>query len=137
MYKEIVEKILNLLQADATLSQTVKKWYFGFPPNPTQFPYIAVKFRGSRVRVETSYKERYEMDFEILVVDTSMKEDDAEKSVMSLVETVDNVLDGNPTLDGLVDDSHISEVASETALTEKGGVMVGALIMFTCFKTKI
>jgi hypothetical protein len=56
---------------------------------------------------------------------------------MDMVEKVDNVLDGNPTLDGLVDDSRIVEIASETGLARRGGVIVGALVRLTCFKTMV
>lgn len=53
------------------------------------------------------------------------------------MEKIDEILDNNSTLDGLVDDGHISEIRSETGLTEKCSILVGALIMLTTFKTKI
>ncbi|OYT55910.1 MAG: hypothetical protein B6U77_00775 [Candidatus Hecatellales archaeon ex4484_218] len=137
MFKEVTQKILDLLQADATLNQTVKKWYFGFPVEAFAYPFIAVRWVGGPVTVMTGSKERYEINFEIGVVCSSQKEDEAEKQVMDLVEKIDEILDNNPTLDGLVDDSHISEIRSETGLTEKGSILVGALIMLTTFKTKI
>ena len=137
MYKEITQKILDLLKADQTLNQTIKKWYFGFPPTPTQYPFVAVRWVGGPVTVMTGRKERYQISFEITVVDSSQKEDVAEKSVMDLVEKIDDVLDNNPTLDGLVDDSHISEIVSESGLGERGEVLVGAMVMLTTFKTKI
>lgn len=137
MYKEITQKILDLLQADPTLSGKVKRWHFGFPASVTAYPFIAVRWMGGPVEASTSRKERYEIGFEIAVVDASVKEDEAEKSVMDMVEKVDNVLDGNPTLDGLVDDSRIAEIASETGLARRGGVIVGALVRLTCFKTMV
>jgi hypothetical protein len=108
-----------------------------FPSSITAYPFIAVKWTGGPVEASTSRKERYEIGFEIAIVDASAREDEAEKSVMSLVEKVDDVLDGNPTLDGLVDNSRVTEIASETGLARRGGVIVGALVRLTCSKTMV
>ncbi|WP_309492313.1 hypothetical protein [Candidatus Hecatella orcuttiae] len=76
------------------------------------------------------------MDFEIRVVDQSYREDTAEKSVMDLVEDIDRVLDANPTLDGLVDDCRIVNIASET-MASGSYALVGALITLTARKTQL
>jgi hypothetical protein len=136
LYKEICQKILDLLKADETLSAKVKGWYFGFPETFQVYPAVAVEWRGGPVEVFTTVKERCEIRFEIAVFDANVKEDEAEKSVMDLTERVSEVLGGNPTLDGLVDGSRVVEVRSESGAGSRG-IIVGALIMFTCYKTKM
>ncbi|MGP3667606.1 MAG: hypothetical protein ACKD6N_03560 [Candidatus Bathyarchaeota archaeon] len=135
MFEEIINKILDLLKNDEELAAKVRKWYFGFPVEPQVFPYIGVKFRGCRVTSETTLKERYEMFFEILVVDAKMREDEAEINVLSMVERVDQVLTENLSLDGLVDYAYVSEISSEAGGLEKGGIIVGALVTVTALKT--
>ncbi|RLI24726.1 MAG: hypothetical protein DRO52_05145, partial [Candidatus Hecatellales archaeon] len=72
--------------------------------------------------------------FEVAILDQSVVEDQAEKSVMEKVEAVCDVVASNPTLDGLVEEAWISGIESETGVRGSYAV-VGALITIITRKT--
>lgn len=137
MYKELTQKIIDILKADATLAANIKTWYFGEhdirKPN-TRYPFIDVKWRGGPVdKTKTgAVITRRQIDFIIRVVHRHVDEDTAEKFVMDNTEQVETVLDGDSTLDGLVDDSRIVEVLSDS-IPLGGYAVVGSM---TRLKTK-
>jgi len=137
LYREIVEKVIELLKSDPELSEPtkVKRYYFGFPVRVDVYPFISVRWTGGPITVQTTKKRRYEINLEIFVADQSTVEDLAEKSVMNLTEKIDEVLSQNPTLDGLVDESYLTNIESES--TVKGSyTIVGVRITLTAFKIK-
>lgn len=111
VYKEIVQKIIDLLKTDADLSEPskIKKYYFGVPIKPPdRYPAIYVQFSDRKSTGKANIKQfLYNLTFEIGVADKAVKEDDAEKSVYDKIEKVENVLRGNSTLDGLVADNKL------------------------------
>ena len=135
VYQEIVNKIITLLKADANLAEPdkIKKYYLGRPAIWHNYPFISVRWVGGPINPETTVKERYEHDFEILVADRSIHEDYAEKKVMDFAEDIDRVLDANPTLDGLVVDSHLSNVISDTE-PEGSQAVVGAIVTLSTLR---
>ena len=138
MYKEIVEKIIELLKADSELAEPskIRRYFFGYPPKPTVYPFISVRWAGGPVSQESAGKERYEMRFEILIVDQSPSEDQAERSVMDKAERVDDVLEADVTLGGLVDYSRVTDYASESVVAGSYSI-VGARVTLTAYKIKL
>jgi len=109
LYKEITQKIIDLLKADADLSEPskIKKYYFGVPVKPPdRYPTVYVQFDGRRATGKANIKQfLYELTFEVGIADRAVKEDDAEKSVYDKAEKVESVLRANPDLAGLVADT--------------------------------
>ena len=90
---------------------------------------------GCTITIQTVKRRRYEVNLEIFVADQSTVEDLAEKSVMGLTEKIDEVLSQNPTLDGLVDESYLLGVESESMVMGTYTV-AGVRILFRAFKLK-
>ncbi len=137
MYREIVEKIVELLKSDPELVEPskIRRYYFGYPVKVTVFPFISVRWIGGLVTVKTTKKRSYEINIEILVVNQSAVEDLAEKSVMDFAEKIDEVLSKNPTLDGLVDDSRLVNIETECKISGSYAIS-GVALTLTAFKTK-
>lgn len=117
MYKEISQKIIDVLKADETLAAAVKTWYFGehdiHKPN-TCYPFIDVKWIGGPVeKLKTGATiTRRQIDFQIRCVHRHIDEDTAEKFVMDNTEQIETVLDANETLAALVETSTVFDVVS-------------------------
>ena len=108
MYKEIVQKIIDILKSNPDLS-SVKEYHFSSPINFKRYPFIYVQFEGRKYSGKANLNNfLYDLIFEIGVADRSVKEDEAEKSVYDKVEAIDNSLNNNPSLDGLVSDIKLS-----------------------------
>lgn len=137
MYKELTQKIIDILKADATLGANIKRWYFGEhdirKPN-TVYPFVDVKWRGGPVKkLKTGAAvTRRQIDFIIRCVHRHVDEDTAEKFVMDNTEQIETILDANETLGGLVETSRVVEVLSDS-IPLGGYSVVGSL---TRLKTK-
>lgn len=108
MYKEICQKIIDLLKADAALLRPsiIKEYFFGRPEPwpPTQLPCIYVEFEGGPIASMGigGGKKRYDHNHRVTVVHRLTKEDVAEKFVYDKAEAVEANIKINKTLDGLV-----------------------------------
>lgn len=131
VYKEIVEKVIELLKADSSLSEPEKvaKYYFGAPIGSTVYPYCYVQFvRKSATGISEITRFLYGLTFEIGFVDRNVDQDVAERSVYDKLERAEEVLDSNPTLDGLVEKEYEPrEVAILRAREEDYAVAYGQL----------
>lgn len=131
MYKEIAQKILDVLKADATLDAAVKTWYFGEhdirKPN-TRYPFIDVKWVGGPIKkLKTGATiTRRQIDFQIRCIQRHVDEATAEKFVMENTEQIETVLDANETLDGLVETSTVFEAISDS-IPLGGYAVVGSI----------
>ncbi len=106
-YKEIIQKVIDLLKADANLSEPdkIKKYYFGIPIRFDLYPFIYVQWNERRATERGNISQfEYELILEIGIADKAVNEDIAEKSVYDKIEYIENVLNSNPSLDGLVSD---------------------------------
>ena len=106
-YKAIVQKIIDLLKANTNLSEpsSIRKWYFGIPVKPIGYPFGYVQWNGRNPASgrHSFGRFHYDLSFEIGISDRSVNEDDAEKSVYDKIGYVEDVLNSNPTLGGLVE----------------------------------
>jgi hypothetical protein len=104
MYKEIVQKLIDVLKASPDLAN-VKDYYFSSPISFKRFPFIYVQLNGRRFSGKANVNQfLYDLIIEIGIADKAIKEDEAEKSVYDKIETIDDALNSNPSLDGLVSD---------------------------------
>ena len=108
MYKEIVQKIIDLLKADANLAKpsVIKEYFFGRPEPwpPSKLPCIYVEFEGGPIRSMGigDATKRYDHNYRVTVVHRLTKEDAAEKFVYDKAEAVEANIKTNKTLDDLV-----------------------------------
>ena len=101
--KQIQQKILDLLQADSGLKDTVKKWFYGeADPNLVIYPFCSVMQVSSPAEAFTVDKHRYTLRYLIMFADRRAENDVAEKNVQDMVESAVNVLKSSNTLDDLV-----------------------------------
>lgn len=105
MYKEIVQKIIDLLKVDTNLLQpsVIREYYFG-RPTKMRFPCIYVEFEGgpiSSMGIGGATK-RYDHNYRVTVAHRLTKENVAEKFVYDKAEAVEANIKTNKTLDGLV-----------------------------------
>ena len=106
-YKEIIQKVIDLLKADANLSEPdkIKKYYFGIPIRFDLYPFIYVQWNERRATERANISQfEYELILEIGIADKAVNEDIAEKSVYDKIEYIESALNSNPSLDGLVSD---------------------------------
>ncbi len=106
-YKEIVQKTIDLLKADENLLEPdkIKRYYFGVPVRFDLYPFIYVQLNERRPSGKANVHQfEYDIILEIGIADRAVNEDDAEKSVYDKIEYIENVLNTNPSLDGLVSD---------------------------------
>jgi hypothetical protein len=116
LYKEIVNKIIDLLKADEALTKPVviKEYFFGKPEPwpPTQLPCIYVEFEGGPIAtVSLGGMKRYDHNYRVTVVHRLTKEDVAEKFVYDKAETVEANIKTNQTLDGLVSSAAVVDTS--------------------------
>jgi len=108
IYKEITQKIIDLLKADANLVKptVIKEYFFGMPSPwpPTQLPCVYVEFEGGPIASMGigDSKKRYDHDYRVTVVHRLTKEDLAEKFIYDKAEAVEVNIKINKTLGGLV-----------------------------------
>jgi len=137
MLKEITEKIIELLKADAQLGIPEENFFFGPPFTRNRSPFCYVSWAGGPVQVETFDSEVWRHDWSIIIVDLAKEDNVAEQSVLDKIERAREVLAANHTLDGLVRDSLVTRMEGETMTvgTEWGKVtqiIAAARIMLHC-----
>lgn len=107
-YKEITQKIIDLLKADAALLRptVIREYFFGRPEPwpPAQLPCIYVEFEGGPVASMGigGGKKRYDHNYRVTVVHRLTKEDVAEKFCYDKAEAIEANIKTNKTLAGLV-----------------------------------
>jgi hypothetical protein len=108
LYKEIVQKIIDLLKVDTVLLRPtiIKEYFFGRPTPwpPSQLPCIYVDFEGGPIASMGlgGGKKRYDHNYRATVVHRLTKEDVAEKFVYDKAEAVEANVKTNKTLGDLV-----------------------------------
>ena len=108
MYKEIVQKILDLLEADADFKAAVKEYYFGqraIDDPRVKYPHAFADMDRDDVNPFVG-KEKHEMYYFVGVVERHPNKDVALKFVQNKAEKIQNILNANPTLNGLVEESY-------------------------------
>ena len=114
MYKEIVQKIIDLLSADPALAKpsVIREYYFGRPAKLRRFPCIYVEFEGGPIASMGigGASKRKDHNYRITVTHRLTKEDVAEKFVLDKAEAIETNVKTNKTLEGAV----ISAVVVDT-----------------------
>jgi len=103
-YKEIVSKVIEILDAQATLD-AIKKFHFGRPLKPEVYPYCFVSFDRSIITFDAR-NYTHEIYLLIGVFDLNPSEDVAEKNVLDLSDEVRKTL-RLEKLGGLVETSEV------------------------------
>ncbi len=116
MRREITQKILAILKDDETLKTEVKQFHFGVPTKYQVFPLVYVKRVGGPISPVTGSKKQQEIDYHVVIIDRNVDGSEAEERVNNLSDRVEEVLDGNTTLDGLVRDSRFTREESESVI---------------------
>jgi len=106
LYKELVQKIIDLLSVDPALLKPsiIKEYHFGRPASFQRFPCIYVEFEGGPIASMGigGGKKRYDHNYRVTVVHRLAQENVAEKFVYDKAEAVEANIKTNKTLAGLV-----------------------------------
>ena len=103
VYREIVEKYIDVMRSNPSLRE-VAAYHFGAPLTVHQYPSIYVQWLGREFSGRSDlHRFQYSLRFEIGVIMRHAVAEEAEKRLYSLVEAIDDALNANPTLDGLVE----------------------------------
>src|SRR3990170_1057390 len=110
--KDSVQKILDIIDAsaDATLSGIpTESFLFGAPKTPpSRLPAIYCQFNGLTPTGKGDVaKWLYVAEFEVGIIDSDTREDNAEKSVYDKIEAVFTALDTDETLSGNMDSDKV------------------------------
>jgi len=98
--KDMTQKIIDVLNTDATLHSTVKTWAFGEPISTVILPLIWVQLEGGPYKWKSVHAMQQVLRYLVVVQDrSSISRDAAEKSCMDLMDLVTAKLKANPTLD--------------------------------------
>lgn len=128
MIKEIVEKIIALLKADADLNFD---WFFEPPIRAPKFPYGFVDFRGGAEAQRGGAKTLYNWTYYIVMVDRKRSDTDSiERMLFDRTEKAVNILKSNYTLDGLVENSRVTAIEGDYAVTDREN-FIGSRITLT------
>lgn len=128
MYKEITQKILDLLEADADFKAAVKEYYFGqraIDDPRVRYPHVFADMDRDDVRPLVG-KEKHEMFYFIGVTEKHPDKDAALKFVQDKAEKIQSILNANPTLDGLVEESYFVPSVIVDWVPTRGYTVVGA-----------
>lgn|GEM_PF-2012810 len=150
MRKEIIQKIIDILKADEALAtpSKIRKYYFGYPPAHLAhfYPFIAVKLtRPGTVEAYTSFKEKHNINVEIIVEVQYLKDDVSEKECLDFLDRIEDVMDANPTVDSLVTNGRVVDTFSQgaapgsfsyalTPVSEYS--VVNGVVVFSCYVIK-
>jgi len=109
MYKEVVQKVIDLLKVDAQLLEPsiIKKYYFGEPLQFLDYPAIYVEHESDAISAGSTNKDEHAIDVGIVVVNRDADPEKADRDALDFAERVRTVLRANPTLAGLVWDSNV------------------------------
>jgi hypothetical protein len=106
MYKQIVQKLIDLLSTDSELAKptVIRDYYFGRPAKLGRFPCIYVEFEGGPIASMGigGTAKRKDHNYRVTVAHRLTKEDVAEKFVYDKAEAVEANIKTNKTLGGLV-----------------------------------
>ena len=133
-YKEITQKILDLLEADADFKADVKEYYFGqraINDPRVKYPHVFADMDRDDVRPFVG-KEKHEMFYFVGVTEKHPDKDVALKFVQDKAEKIQNILNANPTLDGLVEESYfVPSVIIDWVPTRDYTVVGARLTLYT------
>jgi len=106
VYTEIVEKYIDVMRTHPALKETLGiTYHFGAPITAHRYPLIYVQWLGREYGGRSDlHRFQYNLRFEIGVIERHVASDEAEKELYRLIEAVEEALNSNPTLDGLVED---------------------------------
>ena len=97
-------KYIDVMRSNPDL-KGVAAYHFGAPINPYQYPLVYVHWLGREYSGRSDlHRFQYNLKFEIGVITRHAVAEEAEKELYRLVEAIENVLNANPTLDGLVEE---------------------------------
>ncbi|MEM3386273.1 MAG: hypothetical protein QXN08_01175 [Nitrososphaerales archaeon] len=103
VYAELVHKYIEVMRSNPTLKD-VAAYHFGIPFTAYRYPLIYVQWLGKEYSGRSDlHRFQYILRFEIGVIERHASEDEAEKTIYRLIEGVEEALNSNPTLDGLVE----------------------------------
>jgi len=108
MYKQITQKILDLLEANADFKADVKEYYFGqraIDDPRVRYPHAFADMDRDDVKPFVG-KEKHEMSYFVGITHRHPDKDVTLKFVQDKAEKIQNILNANPTLDGLVEESY-------------------------------
>jgi len=115
--KEIHQKIIDLLAADASVAITADHWFYGPPLTRDETPFGFVRFIGGPLAVKAFGKKEWIQDFEVVMVESSKVEDVAEKAIEDKIDAARLVLDSNNTLVGLAQDADVVSIAADVGFS--------------------
>lgn len=109
MYKEIVQKIIDLLKVNANLLEPdkIRKYYFGEPIKILDYPIIYAEHENDAISQGSTDKDEHLIDVGIVVVTRDADPEKADKDALDFADNIRTVLRADPTLQGLVTDSNI------------------------------
>lgn len=114
MYKEIVQKIIDLLSADQALAKpsVIREYYFGRPAKLQRFPCIYVEFEGGPVSSMGigGVSKRKDHNYRVTVAHRLTKEDVAEKFVYDKAEAIETNIKTNKTLEDVVTSAVVVDI---------------------------
>ena len=113
----VVQKIIDVLKVEAEIKEpdVIKKYHYGEPTKKERFPLAWVEFKGGRTGSETFGGPMHTHVYQVVVADQSHATDAAEKSVQGFAKKIDDVLKGNASLSGLVNDLQLVNTEAQTA----------------------
>lgn len=145
VYKEITQRIIDILKANANLTEPdkIRKYWFGVPKTPSTpgYPYIYVQFDAKPDIPATVSKSKQTMRFRVAVFSRDTREDNAEKDVYDKAEAIEAALKGNRDLrnpstglDPLALDSHPIETRAGIPAVEGDYAVAGMIVMLEVVK---
>ena len=133
-YREITQKVLDLLEADADFKADVKEYYFGqraINDPRVRYPHAFADMDRDDVKPFVG-KEKHEMFYFVGVTEKHPDKDVALKFVQDKAEKIQNILNANPTLDGLVEESYfVPSVIIDWVPTRDYTVVGARLTLYT------
>lgn len=101
--KSIRDQIITILAAAPSLA-SIKKWFKGQPPQNRWpgFPWCWVEWTGGPMEAPVGSKQLIRDNFYVVVVDKHIEADKAEDSIMDFADSVEAVLDDDPSINNLV-----------------------------------
>ncbi len=114
--KAVQQKIIDLLAADTSVDIKSDHWFYGPPLTRNDTPFGFVVWKGGPLQIEAYGHKLETFDFEVVIVDSSDKENEAEQSTEDRIEAARLVLDSNNTLAGLVRDSNVVSMTGDVVL---------------------
>jgi len=108
-WAQVIDQIITMLKANATLNAEVLSWFFGdrTVDRITRFPAIMVYLRGGPVSPGIGAAETEEMDYVIVNLQNKPQaEEKAERACLEHARIIKDVLKADRSLGGLVASSY-------------------------------